>query len=300
MSTNLLNPDREKLSDISSRAESWADFFRLPLGHRTWRGMTGDFQGSGIGSSLDFQDHRAYSPGDDPRHINWQAYARTGNYTMKLYREEVRPLIDVVFDVSDSMFFDQAKQTRSLQLFYFVVHAVLKSGASGKFFLVKGDQHSYLPDEAIHTHAWADEVRGLAPAPSSEPPRLEVIPVRAQAMRIFVSDLLFMGGTESVLQSMVSRKGFGTVFVPFTQEEARPDWTGNYEFIDAEDQSRHQHRVQLSLLERYRKAYERHFSHWKEMGRKYDVRIVRVPAEGEFVEALRWEGVAEGALELWS
>ncbi|MFN9663179.1 MAG: DUF58 domain-containing protein, partial [Akkermansiaceae bacterium] len=26
---------------------------------------------------MDFQDHRSYSPGDDPRHINWQAYART-------------------------------------------------------------------------------------------------------------------------------------------------------------------------------------------------------------------------------
>ena len=49
------------------------------------------FSGSGTGSSLDFQDHRAYSPGDDPRHINWQAYARTGSYTMKLFREEVRP-----------------------------------------------------------------------------------------------------------------------------------------------------------------------------------------------------------------
>ncbi|MEJ6642028.1 MAG: DUF58 domain-containing protein [Akkermansiaceae bacterium] len=40
-----------------------------------------------MGSALYFQDHRAYSPGDDPRHINWQAYARTGQYTMKLYRE---------------------------------------------------------------------------------------------------------------------------------------------------------------------------------------------------------------------
>jgi len=295
-----LDTDREALGTIGSKAEAWADLFKLPLGHRTWRGMSGDYQGSGVGSSLDFQDHRAYSPGDDPRHINWQAYARSGNYTMKLYREEVRPLIDVVFDVSDSMFFDEEKKARVLELFYFTVHAVLKSGASGKFFLIKGDQHVYLADEAIHTHAWADRVQELAATPSSEAPRLEVVPVRAQAMRIFISDLLFMGGTEHVLQALVSRKGFGTVFCPFTKGEAKPDWSGNYEFIDSEDSSRHQHRVQLSLLERYRKAYERHFNHWKEMGRKYDVGIVRVPAEGEFVQALRWEGVAEGALELWT
>ena len=116
-------------------------------------------------------------------------------------------------------------------------------------------------------------------------------------MRIFISDLLFSGGTEPLLQALVSRKGFGTIFAPFTIGEAQPEWSGNYEFIDAEDRSRHPHRVQLNLLERYRKAYTRHFAHWKELGRKYDVGIVRVPAEPEFAEALRWEGVADGALE---
>ncbi|MEM1296600.1 MAG: DUF58 domain-containing protein, partial [Verrucomicrobiota bacterium] len=109
-----LEIDKAELGKTSRRAEAWADLFKLPLGKRTWRGMTGDFQGSGVGSSLDFQDHRAYAPGDDPRHINWQAYARSGNYTMKLYREEVRPLIDVIFDVSDSMFFEPTKKRRSL------------------------------------------------------------------------------------------------------------------------------------------------------------------------------------------
>ena len=291
---------REDLAKIGNHAEAWADLFKLPLGKRTWRGMTGDFQGSGVGSSLDFQDHRSYSPGDDPRHINWQAYARSGNYTMKLYREEVRPLIDVVFDVSDSMFFDEAKKQRSLELFYFAVHAVLKSGASGKFFLVKGDNHVFLRDEAIHTHAWIDLAQSLTANESSQAPNLVAIPVRAQAMRIFVSDLLFAGDPDGVLQALASRKGFGTVFAPFIATEAQPEWSGNYEFIDSEDESRHPHRVQLNLLERYRKAYVRHFAHWKEVGRKYDVKIVRLPAEPSFSEAIRIEGVSEGAIDLWS
>ncbi|MEM7010177.1 MAG: DUF58 domain-containing protein, partial [Verrucomicrobiota bacterium] len=222
MDSTLAQVTKEDLAKISTRAEAWADLFKLPLGNRTWRGMSGDFQGSGVGSSLDFQDHRAYVPGDDPRHINWQAYARSGQYTMKLYREEVRPMIDVVFDVSESMFFDEAKRQRSLETFYFVVHAVFKSGASGKFFLVKGGDHLYLRDEALHTHAWSEQAQQLPEAPSSEAPRLANIPVRAQAMRVFVSDLLFLGGTEVVLQSLVTRKGFGAIFAPFTATEARP------------------------------------------------------------------------------
>ena len=40
------------LGGIAAKAQAWADIFRLPLQHRTWRGQTGDFQGSGVGSSL--------------------------------------------------------------------------------------------------------------------------------------------------------------------------------------------------------------------------------------------------------
>ncbi|MEO0417124.1 MAG: DUF58 domain-containing protein, partial [Verrucomicrobiota bacterium] len=97
-----LPTDSQDLAKISARAQSFADWFQLPLKDRTWQGNSGDFKGRGTGSSLDFQDHRNYIPGDDPRHINWQAYARTGSYTMKLYREEVRPVVDIIFDVSES------------------------------------------------------------------------------------------------------------------------------------------------------------------------------------------------------
>ena len=73
--------------------------------------------GVGAGSSIDFQDHSPYLPGDDPRYIDWRAYARTGHYIMKLYREEVSPLLDLVLDVSPSLFFEPAKALRVLELF---------------------------------------------------------------------------------------------------------------------------------------------------------------------------------------
>ena len=104
--------NHEELQSCHARATLLAGRLRLPLRGRVWRGQAGEFAGAGVGSSLDFQDHRAYVPGDDPRHINWQAYARTGQYTMKLFREEVRPVVDILRDVSESMFFDPAKAAR--------------------------------------------------------------------------------------------------------------------------------------------------------------------------------------------
>ena len=66
-------------------------------------GLLGGTLSQRAGSSLEFRDHRAYEPGDDLRHIDWNAYARTDQLTIKLFREEVTPHLDVVIDTSRSM-----------------------------------------------------------------------------------------------------------------------------------------------------------------------------------------------------
>ena len=100
---------RECIRAASTASAKWS----LPLRSRLWQGVAGEMAGFGTGSSMDFQDHRQYVPGDDPRHINWQAYARTGQYTLKLYREETRPLVEIWFDATASMFLSEAKARRS-------------------------------------------------------------------------------------------------------------------------------------------------------------------------------------------
>src|SRR5687768_6261542 len=150
--------DPALLRECHARARGWAGLFRLPLRQRVWRGGSGDFMGRGTGSSLDFQDHRAYAPGDDPRHINWQAYARTGPYSMKLFREEVRPLIDIVLDVSPSMLFTPEKVTRVIELFYFAVEGAMRAGTAPAVTAVSGGWHRTLPRESVMGHRWGNEL----------------------------------------------------------------------------------------------------------------------------------------------
>ena len=135
----------EALKDAYSRSSTCASRLRLPLRSKVWRGGSGDFSGAGTGSSMDFQDHRNYAPGDDPRHINWQAYARTGQYTMKLYREEVRPVVDLICDVSPSMFLDETKSARTAELLSFFTQSSLRAGASLTIHLVSGAAHRLIP-----------------------------------------------------------------------------------------------------------------------------------------------------------
>src|SRR5262249_48159129 len=66
-------------------------------------GQAGATVGQRAGTSLEFKDHRAYEPGDDLRHIDWSAYARTDQLSVKLFREEVTPHLDIVVDASRSM-----------------------------------------------------------------------------------------------------------------------------------------------------------------------------------------------------
>jgi uncharacterized protein (DUF58 family) len=290
--------DITELSAIGARAQAYADWFQLPLKDRTWRGNSGEFMGSGVGSSLDFQDHRTYLPGDDPRHINWQAYARTGNYSMKLYREEVRPMVEVVLDVSDSHFFDPAKAKRTLELFYFAHFSVVRAAASAVFYLVKGDQQLRITPEAIFSHQWTEQAVDLPATESSVMPNLNPLPFRAQSLRILISDLLYPANPEQIIRELTRSKGGAIILSPFLQSESSPGWDGNYEFVDSEAATRHDYRVDRNLLKRYQVAYQRHFESWKKTCQKYGLPLARIPCEPAFETALQFEAISSGALQV--
>jgi uncharacterized protein (DUF58 family) len=281
------------------RARGWAGLFRLPLRQRVWRGGSGDFMGRGTGASLDFQDHRAYAPGDDPRHINWQAYARTGQYSMKLFREEVRPLIDIVLDVSTSMLFTEEKAVRSMELFYFAVEGAMRAGTAPAVHAVAPGWQRLFPHDAVLSHRWAEQLPE-GPQPSAAPPDVSRVPLRAQSLRVFISDLLFAGAPEHFTALLSARQGRPVVLSPYCQAESDPEWDGNMEFIDAEALSHHPRRVEPALLKRYRDAYRRHFELWKTAAQRHGLVMARVPCEPEFPAALQLEALRNGAVEPWA
>ncbi len=289
----------ETLQQLRLRGQLLAEIFRLPLRRHIWRGGSGEFAGAGSGSSLEFQDHRAYLAGDDPRHINWQAYARTGQYTMKVFREEVRPLVDLVCDVSASQWFDDTKAKRMVELMQFCAAAAIKAGASLHTYLVNGGVGKLIGNELLWTNRWVSEIPAFhPPAAIPEPPNLTSISLRPQAMRIFLSDALFPGSPEPVLRALSDRQGRGLMLVPYCAAEAHVQWEGNYEFVEPESASHHLRRVDSRLLKRYHEAYQRHFQLWKTETLRYGVQFARVAAEPVLEQALQVEAQATGALEM--
>ncbi|MCE2413253.1 DUF58 domain-containing protein [Candidatus Poribacteria bacterium] len=55
------------------------------------------------GFSVEFSQYRQYMPGDDTKHIDWKAYARTDRYYIKQFEEETNLNCYLLLDASESM-----------------------------------------------------------------------------------------------------------------------------------------------------------------------------------------------------
>ena len=82
-----------------------------------------------FGFSQEFAEYRAYSPGDDLRHVDWNVFARTERAYLKKYRGETNSLLTVLLDASNSMNYSSHKVTKSdyarflaASLFYLAIH----------------------------------------------------------------------------------------------------------------------------------------------------------------------------------
>lgn len=67
--------------------------------------LTGLHRSPFTGVSIEFAEYRPYTPGDDPRSIDWNVYARSDRHYQKKYHGETNTELTILLDVSASMGF---------------------------------------------------------------------------------------------------------------------------------------------------------------------------------------------------
>ncbi|MEX0679009.1 MAG: DUF58 domain-containing protein [Pirellulales bacterium] len=55
------------------------------------------------GFSIEFAEHREYSPGDDLRYVDWKVFGKTDKFYLKQYEEETNLVTYLLLDTSESM-----------------------------------------------------------------------------------------------------------------------------------------------------------------------------------------------------
>ncbi|MFK5950237.1 MAG: DUF58 domain-containing protein, partial [Methylococcales bacterium] len=93
---------------------------------------SGDLNSTQQGSGIDFSETRPYQPGDEPRHINWRATARTGKPQVRVFHKDLSPHCYFLIDRRTSMRFGtrtRLKVTQAARLALFLASWEVKQGS---------------------------------------------------------------------------------------------------------------------------------------------------------------------------
>jgi len=213
----------------SRRAHELSAHFALALRDSRHSGHAGERLGSGTGASLEFQDRRNYVAGDDIRHLDWAAYARSDQLMVRLYREEILPQVDLVLDTSRSLAVYPEKAQCALDIAWLVSEAGRRGGYHVRLIDCADEPRILSREELEQTgvdfSGRVDLVHGLhASAPL----------LRPGSVRILVSDFLAPASAADIVRPVRARAA-GCDFVQvLAQEDVAPPLGGALRLEDAE------------------------------------------------------------------
>ncbi|MGH8910666.1 MAG: DUF58 domain-containing protein [Egibacteraceae bacterium] len=234
---------------------------RLRLASR--RRVEGRFAGAHAsrryGSSLDFADYREYVPGDDPRWVDPNAYARLGRLLVRLFEAEDEAALRLVLDCSASMRFgDKPRVSRQVAAALATIAAaggdrvrLLLAGPAcdaGPWFRGPGT----LP--RIEARLLAAEPSGTADLPAAlgrahgEGPRGPVV---------LLSDLLFDGWPD-VLRALAAGHGDRVLIHVLGRTDLDPDLDGDVRLADSESGAH----VEIGFADEVRERYRETAGRW--------------------------------------
>jgi len=225
--------------------------FRLAIDAQPVRGPAGERFGKGTGSSMEFQEFRDYQAGDDLRHVDWRAYARTETLTTRLYREEVAATVELIIDGSRSMGVLPDKRARCHELSCFLAGAA--SGDAGlRAFHAR---EALIPLEAASLQD-PQPLTCDAETPLSEVPLGGSL--RAGTIRIVLSDFLFPCDPRALVRRLHGRAHRLLLLQLLDPLELEPSARGNLRLQEVETGQDRELPVDDATVRRYRERLERH------------------------------------------
>ena len=217
--TNLLDPrNLEKFGNLELVARKVVEGF-----------ISGKHKSPFKGFSVEFAEHREYSPGDEIRTIDWRAYAKTDRYYVKEFEEETNLRANILVDASGSMRYGAQGSVSKFQyacslaaaLAYLLLHQQDAVGLATFDTAVR----RYIPPRAVpnHLRIICQELRDTQPAGDTQLASVFhdlAERVKRGGLVIIISDMFYdIKPLLTALQHFRHRRHEVMVFQPLDRDE---------------------------------------------------------------------------------
>lgn len=252
-----------------------------------------------------FSDHRSYSPSDDLRYVDWNAYARHEHLHVKLGETEQDVPVHLLLDRSRSMDYG-AGDTNKLHYGKLLVSAMgyLALAGGDKLTAAGFDTQPITPygpvQSKAHALAMLRYMNALTPGATSAIGATVAQWARGRSggMLVIVSDLWTVGDIDQMLRAVQPPRWQVTLLHLLHRDELQPPIMGQIELEDSEHGDRLSVDVDAQTLERY----QQRLSQWcaavetacAKRGAHYTRLISNMPIEKAVIPFLRERQVLRG------
>jgi uncharacterized protein (DUF58 family) len=160
--------------------------------------MVGIHASHAKGLSSEFEEHRGYTQGDDPRHIDWKAYAKADRYYIKEYRETTNLRAYLIVDASSSMNYasdGMSKFDYGSTLAASLAYLMLKHQEAVGLITFSDKIEKMIPPKATNDHLFAilkvlEEARPRGETSTAAVLQTLAASLKRRGLIILISDLL--------------------------------------------------------------------------------------------------------------
>lgn len=269
--------------------------YRLVVPTQPATGRSGELLGRSAGSSLEFRDYREYAPGDDVRHLDWAAFARSDALVVRLYREEISPQVEVLLDGSRSMSTTAAKRETARQLAAtFALWSSHVGGAGSVIVVDDSPAPTRIPAGEIHR---LSDCRFDGRAPLNETAASGAFTLKRQSIRVLISDFLFDADPNPLVSRCANNAGALWVLQVLSKQEADPAPLGGRRLTDLETGGEADVFLNEATIGEYRRRLKALQDGLQTSCRRVRARFAPLVAEKGLRELCRYDLCAAGIIE---
>lgn len=250
------------------------------------------------GAGAEFREHRPYVSGDDPRRVDWMAYARTGEPVIKLYQAEEDRIVRILVDGSASMRFGSPdKLAVARRLAAAVAYLALAGSERTQLFLGRqGASSSGIQASGPARRgrrAFADVCRDLttmdADGPGDLSRSVETIVARSERPGVLlVTSDYFDPGPVTTALGRARAAGHDVILAQVLDPaELNPELDGDFSLEDAETGTKLDVTADGAALNAYETALFGLFDRLRQWARQHGAVYVRTTTDAELESVIQ-------------